>query len=131
MLRVFENRVLRGISGPKRDELMGGWRKLHNKELCDVYSLASIIRMMESWGMRWVGHVAKKGGGGGGKKNAYRLVVGKPDGRRSLGPRCRWVDNIKMYLADIGWGGVDWIGLSQDRDKWKALVNAVMNLQVP
>jgi hypothetical protein len=66
------------------------------------------------------------------KRNAYRLLVGKPEGKRPLGrPRCRWVDNIRIDLLEIGWGGVDWIGLAQDRDKWRALVNAVMNLQVP
>jgi hypothetical protein len=66
------------------------------------------------------------------KSNAYRLLVGKPEGRRPLGrPRRRWVDNIKMNLLEIGWGGVDWIGLAQDRDKWRALVNAVMNFLVP
>jgi hypothetical protein len=66
------------------------------------------------------------------KRNAYRLLVGKPEGKRPLGsPRRRWVDNIKMDLFEIGWGGVDWIGLAQDRDKWRALVNAVMNLRVP
>jgi hypothetical protein len=66
------------------------------------------------------------------KRNAYRLLVGKPEGKSTLGrPRCRWVNNIKMDPLEIGWGGVDWIGLAQDRDKWRALVNAVMNLQVP
>jgi hypothetical protein len=65
----------------------------------------------------------------GGKRNVYRLLMGKPEGKRPLGrPRRRWVDNIKIYLLEIGWGGVDWIGLAQDRDKWRALVNAVMNL---
>jgi hypothetical protein len=68
----------------------------------------------------------------GAKGNMYRLLVGKPEGKRPLGrPRCRWVDNIKMDLRDIGWGGVNWIDLAQDRDKWIALVNAVMNLRVP
>jgi hypothetical protein len=68
----------------------------------------------------------------GGKRNAYRLLVGKPEGKRPLGrPRRRWVDNIKMGLLEIGWGGVDWIGLAQDRKKCRALVNAVMNLRVP
>jgi hypothetical protein len=66
------------------------------------------------------------------KRNAYRLLVGKPEGKRPLGrPRSRWVDDIKIYLLEIGWGGVDWIGLAQDSDKWRALVNVVMNLQVP
>jgi hypothetical protein len=66
------------------------------------------------------------------KRNVYRLLVGKPEGKRPLGrPRCRWVYNIKMNLLETGWGGVDWIGLAQDRDKWRALVKAVMNLWVP
>jgi hypothetical protein len=66
------------------------------------------------------------------KRNAYRLLVGKPEGKRPLGrQRCRWVENIEVDLLEIGWGGVDWIGLDEDRDKWRALVNAVMNLRVP
>jgi hypothetical protein len=78
--------------------------------------------------MRWAGLVARTGE----KRIAFRLLVGMPEGKRPLGrPRRRWVDNIKMGLLEIGWGGVDWIGLAQDRDKWRALVNAVMNLQVP
>jgi hypothetical protein len=78
--------------------------------------------------MRWAGHVARIGE----KRNPYKLLVENQEGKRLLGrPRHRWVDNIKMDLLDIGWGGVDWIGLSEDRDKWRALVNAVMNLWVP
>jgi hypothetical protein len=112
----------------KRDELTGGWRKLHNEEVCDLYSSPSIIRIIKSRRMRWAGHVARMGE----KINAYRLLVGNPERKRPLGrPRCRWVDNIKMDLLEIGWGGVDWIGLAQDRDKWRVLVNAVMNLRVP
>jgi hypothetical protein len=66
------------------------------------------------------------------KRNAYTLLVGKPEGKRPLGrPRRRWVDNVKMDLLEIGWGGVDWIGLAQDKDKWRALVNTAMNLRVP
>jgi hypothetical protein len=104
----------------------GGWRKLHNEELRDVYSSPSIIRIIKSRRMRWAGHVAQIGE----KRNVYRLLVGKPEGRRPIGrPRRRWVDNIKMDLLEIGWGVVDWIGLAQDRDKWRALVNAVMNLR--
>jgi hypothetical protein len=116
--------VLRRIFGPKRDEVTGGWRKLHNEEFCDSYSLPSIIRKIKSRRMRWAGHVARMGE----MKNAYRLLVGKrPRGR----PRRRWVDNIKMDLLEIGWGGVDWIDLAQDRDNWRALVNAVLNLLFP
>jgi hypothetical protein len=106
----------------------GGWRKLHNEELRDLYSLPSIIRIIKSRRMKWAGHVARMGE----KRNAYRLLVGNPEGKRLLGrARHKWVDNIKMDLLEIGWGGVDWIGLAQDRDKWRALVNAVMNLRVP
>jgi hypothetical protein len=87
---VFENRVLRRIFGTKRDEVMGDWRKLHTEELHNLYS--SPNRMVKSRMMRWVGHVARMGE----KRNAYRILVGKPEGKRPLGrPRCRWVDNIK------------------------------------
>jgi hypothetical protein len=101
----------------------GGWRKLHNEELRDVYSSPSIIRIIKSRRMRWAGYVARIGE----NRNAYRLLVGKPEGRRPLGrSRHRWVD-----LLEIGWGGVDWIGVAQHRNKWRALVNVVMNLWVP
>jgi hypothetical protein len=105
---VFENKVLR-IFGPKRDEVTGGWRKLYNEELRDLYSLPSIIRIIKSRRMRWAGHVARMWE----KRNAYRLLVGKPEGKRPLGrQKRRWVDNIKMDLLEIGWGSVDWIGLA-------------------
>jgi hypothetical protein len=92
---VFENRVLRRIFGPKRDEVKGEWRKLHNKELHDLYSSPSIIRIIKSLRMRWAGHVARMGE----KRNAYRLLVGMPEGKRPLGrSRRRWVDNIRMDL---------------------------------
>jgi hypothetical protein len=101
---VFGNKALRRIFGPKRDEVTGGWRKLHNGELHDLYSSPSIIRIMKSRRMRWAGHVARIGE----KRNAYRLLVGKPEGKRPIGrPRRRWVDNFKMDLLEIGWGGVD------------------------
>jgi hypothetical protein len=126
-LRVFENRVLRRIFGPKRDDVTGEWRKLHNKELCDLYSSPSIIRIIKSRRMRWAGHVALMGE----KRNAYRLLVGKPEGKRLLGkPRRRWVDNIRMDLGVVGWGDVDWIGLAQNSNRWRALVNSVLNLRV-
>jgi hypothetical protein len=119
--------VLRRIFGPKRDEVTGGWRKLHNEELRDLYSSPSIIRIMKSRRMRWAGHVVRMGE----KRNAYRLLVGKPEGKRPLGrPRRRWVNYIKMNLLEIGRDGVDWIDLAQDRDKWRFLVSAVMNLRV-
>jgi hypothetical protein len=121
-------RVLRRIFGPKRDGVTGGWRKLHNEELHDLYSSPSIITIIKSKKMRWAGHVARMGE----KMNVYRLLVGKPEGKRPLGrPRRRWIDNIKMDLLEIGLSVVDWIGLAQDRYRWRALVNAVMNLQVP
>jgi hypothetical protein len=94
-LRVFENMVLRRIFGPKRDEVTGKWRKLHNKELCYLYSSPSIIRIIKLRRMRWTGHVARMGE----KRNAYRLLVGKPEGKRQLRrARHRWVDNIKLIL---------------------------------
>jgi hypothetical protein len=127
-LRVFENRVLRSTSGPKGDKVTGEWRKLHNEELRGLYSSPSIIRIMKSRRMRWADHVARMGE----KRNAYRLLVGKPEGKRPLGrPRRRWVDNIRMDLGEVGWGDVDWIGLARDRNRWRAVVNSVLNLRVP
>jgi hypothetical protein len=124
---MFDNRVLRRIFGSKRDEVTGGWRKLHNEELHNLYSSPSIIRMIKSRKMRWAGPVAQLGE----KRNAYRILRGKPEGNRPLGrPRRRWVDNIKMDLREIGWHGMDWIDLAYDRDQWMALVNTVMNLRV-
>jgi hypothetical protein len=120
---VFESRVVRRIFGPKRDEVTGGWR-MHNGEPCDLYSSPNIIRIIKSSRMRWAGHLARMGK----KRNVYRLLVGKPEGNRPLErPRCRWVDNIKMDVVKIGWGGVNWICLALDRDKWRAPVNVVMN----
>jgi hypothetical protein len=124
---VFENRVLRRIFGPKRDEVTGKWRRLHNEEL-DLYLSPNIVRVIKSRRMRWAGHVARMGE----KRGAYTILVGRPEGRRPLGrPRRRWEDNIKTDLQEVGWVGMNWIELAQDRDKWRALVNAVMNLLVP
>jgi hypothetical protein len=126
--RVVTRRVLRRIFGPKRDEVTGEWRKLHNEELHDLYSSPSIIRIIKSRRMRWEGHVARMGE----NRNAYRLLVGKSEGKRPLRrPRRRWVDNIRMDLGEVGWSDVDWIGLAQGRDRWRALVNSVLNLRVP
>jgi hypothetical protein len=105
----------------------GEWRKLHSGELHNLYSSPDIIRQIKSRRMRWAGHVARMGEG----RNVYRVLVGRPEGRRPLGrPRRRWEDGIKMDLGEIGWGGVEWIHLAQDRDRWWAVVNAVMNLRV-
>jgi hypothetical protein len=104
-LGTFENRVLRRIFGPKRDEVTGGWRELHNEELHDFYSLPSIIRIMKTRSMRWAGHVARMGE----KRNACRLLVRKPEGRRPLGrPRRRWLDNIRRDLGVV-WTGSVWL----------------------
>jgi hypothetical protein len=127
-LRVFENRVLRRIFGPKRDEVTGGWRKLLNEELHGLYSSPSIVRVIKARRMRWAGHVARMGE----VRGTYNILVGRPEGRRPLGrPRRRWEDNIKMDLREIGFGDVDWIHWADDRDSWRALVNTVMNFRVP
>ena len=99
-----------------------------NEELNDLYSSPNIVRMIKSRRMRWAGHVARMGE----ERGAHRVLVGKPEGKRPLGrPRHRWVDNIRMDLQEVGWGCMDWIGLAQDRDRWRTLVSAVMNLRVP
>ena len=123
---MFENRVLKKIFGHKRDEVTGEWRKLHNEELTDLYSLPNIIQVIKLRRMRWAGLVAFMGRG------AYRVLVRKPEGERPLGrPRRRWEDNIRMGLQETGCGGMVWIDLAEDRDRWQAPVNVVMNLQVP
>ena len=125
---MFKNRVLRGIFGPKRDEVTGEWRKLQNEELNDLYSSQNIVRMIKSRRMRLAVHVARMGK----ERGVYRGLVGKLGGKRPLGiPRRRWEDNIKMDLQEVGCLGMDWLDLAQDRDRWRALVNAVMNLRVP
>jgi hypothetical protein len=126
-LRVFENRVLRRIFGLKRDEGTGEWRKLHNEELHNLYSSSDIITQVKSRRMRWVGHVAHIGE----EKKVYKVLVRKPEGKTPLGrPRHRWEDGIRMDLRETGLGGMDWIQLTQDRDRWRAVVSAVMNLRV-
>jgi hypothetical protein len=103
--------VLRRIFGPKRDEVTG------EEELSDLYSSRNIIRIVKS---SWADRVARMRE----KRNAYRLLVGKPEGRRQLGrPRRMWVDTIRMDLGEVGWGDVDWIGLAKNRNRWRALVN--------
>jgi len=126
-LRVFENMVLRRIFGPRRDEVTGEWRRSHNEELNDLYSSPNIVRVIKSRRMRRAGHVARMVE----ERGAYRVLAGKPEGRRPLGRlRRRWVDNIRMDLQEVGCGYMDWIGLAQDRDRWRTLVSAVMNLRV-
>ena len=127
-LRVFENRVLRRIFGPRRDEVTGEWRRLHNEELNYLYCSPNIVRVIKSRRMRWAGHVAHMSE----ERGVYRVLLGKPEGKRPLGrPRRRWVDNIRMDLQKVGRVYMDWIGLAQDRDRWRTLVSAVMNLGVP
>ena len=119
---MFENTVLRRIFGPRRDEVTGKWRRLYNEELNDLYSSPNIVRVIKSRKMSWTGHVARMFE----ERVAYRLLVGKPEGKRPMGrPRRRWVD-----LREVGCGYMDWIGLAQDRDRWRMLVSAVMNLRV-
>jgi len=127
-LRVFEKMVLRRIFGPRRNEVAGEWRRLHIEELNDLYSSPNIVRVIKSRRMRWAGHVARMDE----ETGVNRVLVGKPEGKRPLGrPRRRWVDNIRMDLQEVGCGYIDWIGLAQDRDRWRALVSTVMNLRVP
>ena len=105
----------------------GEWRKLHNEKIRDLYSLSNIVRVVKSRRMRWAGHVARMGEG----RGVHRVPVGKPEGKRPLGrPRRRWEDNIKIDLQEVGGGG-DRMELAQDRDRWRAIVNTVMNLRVP
>ena len=124
---MCENRVLRRVFGSRRDKVTGEWRKLHNEELSDRYSLPNIVRVVKSRRMRWAGHVACMGEG----RGMHRVLVGKPEGKRPLGrPRRRWKDN-NMILQKVGGGCGDWLVLAQDRDRWRALVSTVMNLRVP
>jgi hypothetical protein len=111
-----------------RDEVTGEWSKLHYEELNDLPSSSSIVRMMKSRRMRWAGHVACMGE----RRGIYRVLVGKPEGNRLLGiPRHKWEDNMKIDLQEVGYRGMDCIDLAQGRDRWRELVNAVMNLWVP
>jgi hypothetical protein len=125
---LFENRVLRRIFGPKRDEVTGEWRKLHNEELRDLYSSPSIIRVIKLRRIRLAGNLARMVE----KRNACRLLMEKSKGKRPLGrPRRRWVDNIRMDLGDVRGGDVDWINLVQDREQCWSLSDMTMNFRVP
>ena len=125
---MFENRVLRRIFGPKRDGVTREWRKLRNEEPNDLYFSPNIVRVIKSRRMRWAGHVACMEEG----RGMHKVLVGKPEGKRSLGrPRRRWENNIKMDLEEVGRSCGDWMELAQDRDRWRALVSTVMNCGVP
>ena len=120
--------MLKRVFGPKRDEVTGEWRQLHNEELSDLYSLPNIARAVKSRRMRWTGHVALMGEG----RGVHRVLVGKPEGKRPLGrPKRRWEDNIRMNFQEVGGGCGDWMELAQDRGSWRALVSTVRNLRVP
>ena len=127
-MRVFENRVLRRIFGPKRDEVTGEWRRPYQEELYDLYSSRNIIRAIKSRRMRWAGLVACMGN----RRGAYGVLVGRREGKRPLArPGRRWEHNIKIDVQEVGWGGMDGLDLAHDRDRWWAVVNAVLNLRVP
>jgi hypothetical protein len=121
--------MLKRIFGPKREE-DGSWRKFHNDELRSLYSSPNIVRLITSRRKRWAGHVARMGEG----RGVYRVLVGRPEGKRPLGrPRRRWEDNVKLDLREIGIDGENWIRLAQDkahRVQWRTFVNMVMNLRV-
>jgi hypothetical protein len=127
-LRVFENRVLKKVFGPKRDEVTGECRKLHNEELNDLYTLPNIVWLVKSRRMRWTRHVARMGK----DRGVHRMFMGKPEEKSPLGrQKGRWKDNIKIDLQEVGGSRGDWMELDQDRDRWRALVGTVRNFRVP
>lgn len=127
-LRVFENKVLRKIYGPKRDEMTGEWRRLHNEELHGLYDSPDVVKIMKSKRLRWAGHVARMRE----KRRLYSILVGRPDGKRPLGrPRRRWEDNIRRDLREVGVRDENWLDTAQDRIQWRTFVTAAMNLRVP
>jgi hypothetical protein len=129
-VRVSENRVLKRIFGPKREEVAGDWRRLHNEGLHNLYTSPIIVKVIKSRRMRWTGHIARMGE----MRNAYKSLVGKPERKRPRGrPRHRWEDSItrRMSLRGIEWESVEWMHLAQDRDQLWAVVNTVMKFRVP
>jgi hypothetical protein len=124
---TIQNRVLSRTFGPKRDEVRGEWRMLHNEEFHNFYSSPNMIKQIKPRTMTWAGHVARVEG----ERKVYKVLVGKTEGKRPLGrPRRRREDGIRMDLMETGWGSVEWIQLAQDRDRWRAVVNTVMKLRV-
>jgi hypothetical protein len=124
---VFENRVLRRIFGPKRDEVTGEGRTLHSEELHNLYSSPNISRHIKSKRMRRERHVTRMGE----ERKVYNVLVGKPEGKRPLGrPRCGGEYGIRMDLREIGWGSIEWIQLAQDRGRWRAVMNTMIKLRV-
>jgi hypothetical protein len=128
VLLLFENRVLRRIFGSERDEVTKEWRKLHTEELNDLYCSPITARVIKSRRMSWAEHVARVGE----RRGVYRVLMGKPEGKRPLGRHMhRWEDIIKMDIQEVGCVVMDWIELAKVRDGWRALVNVVMNFRVP
>jgi len=127
-LRVFENRLLRRIFGPKRDQATRKWSKLRNEELNDLYSSPNIVRVIKLRRMRWAEHARRMGE----RRGIYRVLVRKLERKDPLRrPRNRWEDDNKMDLQEVGCGVLDWIEMAQYRGRWWALVSAVMNRRVP
>jgi hypothetical protein len=125
---VFEKRVLRRIFGPQREEVAGGWRRLHNEELHNLYTLPNIIMVVKSRRLKLAVHVERMRK----NRNAYNVLVGRPEGKRPLGrPRHRRKDNIRRRLREIGREGLGWIHPAQNINRWRAIANTVMNLRVP
>jgi hypothetical protein len=121
-------KVLRRIFGPRKEEIRKEWRELHNEELNHLYSLPNIVWVIKSIRMRWAGRIARMGE----RNGVCRVLVGNTEGKRPLGrPRRRGDDDIKVEIQEVGCGGMDWIELAQDRDRWRALVNTAMNLRIP
>ena len=125
-LRVFESRILRRIFGPKRDE-NGEWRRFHNEELHSLYRSPNIVRLNKTRRSRWAGHVTRMEEG----RSTFKILTSKPTGKRPLGRRRRrGEDNIRMDLEEIGINAGNWVDSAQDRNYWRALVNAALNLRV-